>query len=178
MVKWSFPGSLNFANTQKNLQSNLVPVDVLVLESKGLYYLGAWNMQQDQDKVKGDNEYCFTDYPVRKRTVESKPINSDLTHIRVFRPRESLLCQQTTSTYKVTQNTKMFWWKSHPQKPRLEWVKRCENSRLSLDLRCLNQINRSFPFCIFYIPITFHCIITNSWRSKKKQLYHFWPSTM
>ena len=35
MVKWSFPGSLYFENTRKNVKSNLVLVVVLVLESKG-----------------------------------------------------------------------------------------------------------------------------------------------
>ena len=36
MVKWSFPGSLYFEKTRKNLKSNVVLVVVLVLESKGL----------------------------------------------------------------------------------------------------------------------------------------------
>lgn len=138
---------------------------VLVLESKSLLLLSfsaPGTCNRIRIRLKDINEYCFTDYPVRKRTVETKPINSDLTHMRVFRPRESLLCQQTTSTYKVAEATKMFWWKSHPQKLRLEWVTRSENSRLSLDLRCLNQSNRSFPSYIFYIPITSHCIIKST----------------
>ena len=40
MVKWSFPGSLYFENTRKNLKSNLVIVVVLVLKSEGLFNAG------------------------------------------------------------------------------------------------------------------------------------------
>ena len=86
-------------------------VVVLVLESKSLLLLSfsaPGTCNRIRIRLKEINEYCFTHYPVRKRTVETKPINSDLTHMRVFRPRESLLCQQTTSTYKVAEATKMF----------------------------------------------------------------------
>ena len=38
-VQGSFPGSLFFENTRKNFQSNLALLVVLVLESKGLYWL-------------------------------------------------------------------------------------------------------------------------------------------
>ena len=42
MVIWSFPGSLYFQNTRKNLKSNLILVVVLVLESKDVYYRQLW----------------------------------------------------------------------------------------------------------------------------------------
>ena len=41
MVKWSFPGSLCFENTQKNFKSHLVLV--VVFESKALYYVESAN---------------------------------------------------------------------------------------------------------------------------------------
>ena len=49
MVKWSFPGSLYFEKTRKNLKSNLVLVVVLVLESKGLYWVNLDNDDKNDD---------------------------------------------------------------------------------------------------------------------------------
>ena len=49
MVKWSFPGNLYFQDTRKNLKSNLVLVVVLVLESKGLYWVNLDNDDKNDD---------------------------------------------------------------------------------------------------------------------------------
>lgn len=43
-VQGSFPGSLFFENTCKNFQSNLAVLAVLVIESKGLYWLLRWDL--------------------------------------------------------------------------------------------------------------------------------------
>ena len=45
MVKWTFPGSLYFEITRKNLKSNLVLV--VVHESKGLYCLFEWKGEKE-----------------------------------------------------------------------------------------------------------------------------------